>query len=134
MRKLQEFRIYPIDSNKNQAVGLQLPFNLNSIFTLNYTTQNQVKSNLMNFMLTSNGERVYNVDYGAGIRDLVFEPIFDLEELQLALEDKIKSEFPQINIIGVTVTSDTDNNIMYITVNYSFNSIQDQLAIGLQLT
>lgn len=133
MRQRQEFRVYPIDTNANVAVGIKLPFNAKGIFGLNYTTQDQVKSNLTNFMLTNRGERIYNIEYGAGLRDLLFQPQDNTEEVQARIEDRIKAYFPQIYVQSLTFTKDDDNGYLYITLKYSFNRVDDNLVIGVQL-
>lgn len=132
MRRLQEFKIYPIDTNKNVAVGLKIPFNSKGIFGLNYTTQDQVKTNLTNFMLTNQRERIYNVDYGAGLRDLLFNPQGDTTEIQARIEDRIKAYFPQITLNSLTFESDKNSVYLYITLNYSFNRVENTLVLGIQ--
>lgn len=133
MRQRQEFRVFPIDTNGNVAVGVRIPFNGVGVFGLNYTTQDQVKSNLTNFMLTNEGERVYNVRYGAGLRSLMFEPQGDTDEINSRITDRIKSYFPQITLQSLDFERDDDHGYLYITLKYSFNRVDDTLLIGLQL-
>jgi phage baseplate assembly protein W len=132
MRQREEFRIFPIDTNKNKAVGVKLPFNSVGIFGLNYTTQDQVKSNLTNFMLTNQGERVYNVNYGAGLRDLLFEPQGNTDEVQARITDRVKAYFPQITVESLDFKQDRESGYLYITLKYSFNRVSDTLLIGIQ--
>jgi phage baseplate assembly protein W len=133
MRPRQEYRVFPIDTNKNIAVGIKIPFNGKGIFGLNYTTQDQVKTNLTNFMLTNPGERLYNVDYGAGLRDLLFEPQGNTDEIRSRITDRISAYFPQITLLSLDFKSDNDRGFLYITLKYSFNRVDDTLLIGLQL-
>ena len=133
MRQREEFRIFPIDTKKSTAVGIKIPFNSPGIFGLNYTTQEQVKSNLTNFMLTNQGERICNVDYGAGLMDLVFNPQGNTDEINARIVDRIKAYFPQITLRDLSFKSDDVNNFLHITLKYSFNRVDDELLIGLQL-
>lgn len=132
IRQRQEFKIFPIDTNKNKAVGVSIPFNLKGIFGLNYTTHDQVKSNLTNFILTNQGERPYNVNYGAGLRDLLFQPQGDTEEIQSRIEDRIGAYFPQISIKSLDFIKNDDTGFLYIKLKYFFNTKESELLIGLQ--
>ena len=44
-------QIYPIDFNKSAAVGIDIPFNAEGVFRLNYTTKAAIKNNLINYFL-----------------------------------------------------------------------------------
>jgi len=83
---------HPLDINKRVAVGVSIPFNGtststnntlisvsskpdvenisptystgNSIFNSTYTTTEQIKSNIINYVLTNKGERVLNPNFG----------------------------------------------------------------------
>ena len=65
-------RIIPVDINKRQAIGVKLPFDSPSVFTSTFTTKEQVKSNLINLLLTYPGERVLNPQFGVGLRNYLF--------------------------------------------------------------
>ena len=49
-------QISPIDFNKSAAVGIDIPFNAEGVFRLNYTTKTATKNNLINYFLTNLGE------------------------------------------------------------------------------
>ena len=68
-------RIYPIDLAVSKAVGVSLPFNGNAVFKPTYTTKEAIKANLINFLLTGQGEKVFNPGFGAGLRKFVFQQI-----------------------------------------------------------
>jgi len=128
-RQRIQTKVYPIDTQPSVAVGLRLPFNGKGIFGQNYTTQDQLKTNIINFMLTNPGERLFNVNFGAGIRDLLFGPDDDLEAIDNSLRTAISSEFPQINIVSLNVTSPDNSHDLYITLKYSFNNTSNQITI-----
>ena len=56
----QVVRIDPRDLDKNKAVGISLPFNAGGVFRSTYATKDQIKSNLINLLLTYKGERIEN--------------------------------------------------------------------------
>ena len=68
-------RVNPLDLQKNIAIGVALPFNAPGVFKSTYTTKDQIKSNLVNLLLTSVGERVMNPNFGCELKRFVFEGI-----------------------------------------------------------
>ncbi len=70
-------QIFPIDLNNNAAVGISLPFNGPAVFKSNYQTKDSIKYNLINFFLTNPGERPLNPTFGGGIRNFIFEQIYN---------------------------------------------------------
>lgn len=129
MRRRIQTKIYPIDTLPSVAVGLRLPFDGVGVFGQNYTTQDQMKSNMINYMLTSPGERVFNPTFGAGIRDLLFSQESDLAAIDDALRTGISNEFPQIQINSLSVVTGDEPNTINITLKYSFNNIQNQVTV-----
>jgi phage baseplate assembly protein W len=129
-RQRIQTKVYPIDTEKAVAVGLRLPFDAPAIFGQNYTTQDQLKTNLINFMLTNPGERLFNLSFGAGIRDLLFSPDDDLQAIDNAIRTAVSNQFPQIDIQSLTVTSPDNTHTLYITLKYSFNNTDNQITIS----
>jgi len=80
---------HPLDLNKRVAVGVSIPFNGLIAFNPTYTTTEQIKSNLINFILTNKGERVLNPNFGSDLRRFIFENI--TESNLRALERKLIS-------------------------------------------
>jgi hypothetical protein len=70
-------QIFPIDLNNSAAVGISLPFNGPAVFKSNYQTKDSIKYNLINFFLTNPGERLLNPTFGGGIRNFIFEQIYN---------------------------------------------------------
>jgi len=68
-------RIHPLDLQPRKAVGVGLPFSSTSVFNSTYTTQDALKSNLINYLLTEKSERFLNPDLGAGLRALLFDQL-----------------------------------------------------------
>ena len=95
---------FPQDNTPGRVVGISLPFsgNKDAVFGDNYTTQDQIKTNLTNFFLTNKGERVMQPNFGANLREFVFEqinsPTFDL--LKKRIQDSIKEQFQLIQILA----------------------------------
>jgi phage baseplate assembly protein W len=129
MRNRPQYRINTLDLNPNQGIGVALPFNPVNVFTINYTTKDQIKSNLLNFMLTNKGERFFNPNYGANIRALLFEQNTDLGQIKNALLASIGDNFPTITVNSLDFYPEVDNSSLKIVLNYSVNNKTDSLVI-----
>ena len=71
-------RINPLDANKNIAtIGVALPLDSTNLFQGTPTTREQVKTNLLNLILTEKGERLMHPNYGLGVKNLLFEQGID---------------------------------------------------------
>jgi phage baseplate assembly protein W len=111
----------PIDVGSRVAIGVSLPFNTPQVFTQTYTTQEQIKSNIINYILTDRGERVFNPTFGSNIRASIFENITPnlLQNLQITLQDDLKINFPSVNFSKIEITPDYDMNTINIAIYYS---------------
>jgi phage baseplate assembly protein W len=132
IRRREEFRIKAIDTKKNVAVGIKLPFGSKPIFHLNYTTYDQMKTNLISFLMTNKGERPFNPEFGANLRSFVFEQVTSTDELREILTDKIALFFPEISVKSIDINIENDLNKISISVSYVMNKIEDSLVIQLQ--
>ncbi len=132
IRRRQEFKIPVIDTKKNVPVGIALPFGTKPVFKLNYTTKDQVKTNLISFMLTNRGERPFNPEFGADLRRFIFEQSTSTDELSERIIDKLAIHFPQITVIELDFDILADENRIKIFLSYSVNNSEDQLSIQLQ--
>lgn len=125
----------PIDTEARRAVGFSLPLNGNAVFKPTYQTRDQIKSNLINFMLTNNGERVFNPNFGLDLRNYVFENTTDLttEEIEFKIQEGIADYFPQVSIENLVVSPNVDVNQINITVTYSIPQlgVNDSITIAL---
>jgi phage baseplate assembly protein W len=127
----QTIRVNPLDLQKNIAIGVSLPFN--KPFTSTYTTKDQIKSNLINLLLTSRGERIMNPLFGTGLRDFLFEGItdFNIENLRLDLINSINLFIPEISVVDINVNSNYDSNSIELNLSYILNisNAPDQVTV-----
>ena len=119
---------HPLDINKRVAVGVAIPFNADDVFKSNYTTTEQIKSNLINFILTNNGERIFNPNYGSNLRAYLFTNIneINLQALEMKLTNDIKNNFPNVNVSQLTLTPNYDSNSIGLNIVYSIYSSESQ--------
>jgi phage baseplate assembly protein W len=122
----------PIDIEQRVAVGVSIPFNVNDVFNKTYTTQDQIKSNIINYILTDKGERVFNPDFGSSLRRYVFENA-NLENstlLQQTLKIELQTNFPNVQFNQINVTPNYDANTINISVVYTiYNGPENQINI-----
>jgi hypothetical protein len=112
-------QISPIDLKPSTAIGVKLPFSADNVFTSVYTTKEQTKFNLINFLLSDPRETPL-VLFGAGLRSSLFEQITSdsLDELEMSITSKIESNFPNVVISRLSVSGDPST--LAITINFSY--------------
>ena len=114
-------RINPLDINKDVTIGVRFPLNNVNIFKGTTTVKEQVKSNLINLLLTEQGERVNEPDFGVGLKRLLFEQNINKENLEEKINFQIGFYIPEITLMSVSVGSINDENKVYLTISYRFN-------------
>ena len=127
---------YPIDLNTRRAIGFGFPLDGNAVFIPTYQTRDQIKANLVNYILTNSGERVFNPNFGANLRALLFENIIEssLEDLQAIIQDNIALYFPQIVVREIDFVNTPDENTINFILTYEIINfgIEDNINILLQ--
>tara|TARA_B100000900_G_C20553568_1_gene705781 strand:- start:1183 stop:1605 length:423 start_codon:yes stop_codon:yes gene_type:complete len=130
-----------LDQSPTVGIGLSVPFQSSaisgsdSVFKINYTTAEQIKSNIINYFLTSKGERVFNPTLGSNITGYVFDPNdpSTLETLKKNIEDDITLVFPMVNLKKVITSSDSEYNIT-VQIFYSvFSSLNEFIEFNMPL-
>ena len=128
--------INPLDLQPSTGIGVSLPFSSKSVFNTVYTTQEQLKYNIINYLLTDRRERVFNVNFGAGLRTLLFENISadSILNIESSVRSGLEANFPNININQLYITTQPDNNQINIYFTYSIvnTGIVDEVNINLQ--
>ena len=129
----------PIDSDKRRAVGFKLPMDGNVVFIPTYTTRDQIKANIINYMLTNKGERYMNPEFGGNLRALLFQPIDDgdLDDLLIEIQQTISTQFPMVEVKELFFDKSDeakDRNEINFTMTYQVKifGIEDELQILLQ--
>ena len=124
-------RINPQDLNKNVAIGVAFPFNAEGVFNQTFTQKEQVKSNLINVLLTERGERVNLPDFGVGLKNLLFETQIDTNVLESRIDAQVQKYIPEITLISAEVDFSPDEHILYIKITYEYNPSSEVDAIQL---
>ena len=112
--------INPIDLNKNVAVGVVFPLMAGGIFQQSFTFKEQVKSNIINVLLTQKGERVNLPDFGAGLKTVLFENNVDQDMIRDMIIYQLQLHVPEIDLQDVEVNADLARHVIQIKLIYGF--------------
>jgi len=114
-------KINPLDINQDVTIGVAFPLNDVNMFKGTQTFKEQVKSNLINLLLTEQGERINEPNFGVGLKRLLFEQNINKENLEEKINFQIGFYIPEITLMSVSVGSIDDENKVYLTISYRFN-------------
>jgi phage baseplate assembly protein W len=127
----QTIRVNPLDLRKNIAIGVSLPFK--GPFKSTFTTAVQIKSNLINLLLTAKGERVMNPNFGCNIHRQLFEQLTTETEQKIinSIIEAVNTFIPEVTLLNIVVNPNTDFNSISVTVDYKIimSNKKDQVTI-----
>jgi phage baseplate assembly protein W len=124
--------IAAVDLRPNQGIGIDLPFDGNRLFDINYLTKDQVRANLLNLFLTSPGERLQNPNFGVGLRSLLFENDISEEKIRSLIADQVAVYVPEVNVIGIELDLIEDEN--RLNIKFIYNLIYEEKPQQLEIT
>ena len=124
-------RISPLDINKNVTIGVAFPLNDVNMFKGTQTIKEQVKSNLINLLLTEPGERINELSFGVGLKNLLFEQKPNIELLKEKINNQITVYIPTISLIDIDINFEENEYSLFIIISYSFNLDGSEDAIQL---
>ena len=126
----------PIDLQPSRAVGFGFPLDGDAVFIPTFTTREQTKANLLNYLLTNRGERVFRPNFGSNLRSLLFENIIDaeLEDLQTIIQEDIRRFFPNVTVKQIEFNNQPDRNEINFTLTYEIINlgVEDNLDIVIE--
>ena len=113
-------KIAVVDLKPSTGVGVAIPFSADNVFTTTYTTKDQTKYNLINFLLTDPRERPFNPTFGAGLRARLFEQIDQttFEDMKQSIRTQIENNFPNVEIVTLEIIGNPDYNSINIKFSY----------------
>ena len=124
-----------LDLRPSVGVGVALPFNTSAVFQTVYTTKEQLKFNIINFLLTDKRERIFNANFGASIRNKLFEQITveTIDSLDSQIRTGISNYFPSVVITDLTFGGDPDQNSLTIQFSYTISNTGESDNVILNL-
>ena len=126
--------IDPLDLQARKAIGVNIPFSADGVFTSNYQTKDAIKTNIINYMLTGRGERFMNPTFGSGLRNFLFEQINNqkLESVAETVSQDLSLLFPKVNVIELKINPNADRNTIEVIMSYQirYTNIADTVSIN----
>ena len=129
------YRLNPQDVGQKKGIGINVLFNNSTnVFNQTFTTKEQVKSNLINYILTDKGERFFNPQFGGNLRASLFEPDTTFDSVAARLEQEIIAYVPNIIVRDIIIRKQSDSNLINLVLDYSINNQDDNLVINVSTT
>ncbi len=125
------YRRSVLDINPDIAVGVSLPFNGPAVFNSTYTVRDQIKSNLINLVLTYPGERINEPNFGVGLKKYLFEKTIDKETLLEEISNQSSIYLPEVEIQDLTLKNMPEENTIQCNIIYKVTV--DETTENLQL-
>ena len=127
---------FPIDLTPSVAVGYGFPLNGDAVFVPTFTTREQTKANIINYLLTNIGERVFKPMFGGDLRNLLFENILEStqDDLLIMIQNDLTRFFPTVVIKELKFENQEDRNTINFILTYQIENfgIEDLINIELQ--
>lgn len=128
-------QINPVDVSDRTAVGIKLPFNKKTIFSLDYSTKDHIRSKLLMLLTTSPGERLNQPTYGAGLKNKLFvqNSIQGAEEIKEYIKPQVQIFIPEIEIEEVKISDGgVQGQTFFVTVIYKIlnNESEDSVSVS----
>tara|TARA_Y100000004_G_scaffold192295_1_gene252597 strand:+ start:137 stop:532 length:396 start_codon:yes stop_codon:yes gene_type:complete len=95
-----------------------------------------IGQSIRNILSTDNGERLFRPDLGAGIRQMLFEPMnaFTEAKMQTAIETAIEAQEPRVIVQSVNISADEDNYKYDIFIVCIVKDTQQEIEVVQTLT
>jgi len=125
-------RIDPNDLNKNLSYGVVFPLNETNMFKGTESIREQLKTNLLNLLLTERGERINRPDYGIGLKKLLFEPRINKEYLTELIANKVRTYIPDLLVSNIVFNNPPDDHTlqMFIEFRYRLDNTVDSVQLN----
>ena len=128
--------VFPTPNSGSAALGFSFPFSGRAVFNPTFTTREVIKTNLINWLLTNQGERVFRPNFGADLRSLLFENILDVttDDLKVTIQNDISVYFPSVEVKEIAFNNQPDDNTINFNLTYQIVNfgIEDSIDIILQ--
>jgi phage baseplate assembly protein W len=99
------------------------------------TDSSAIKRSIRNILFTGMNERLFNPEFGANLRQLLFDPINPgtKQTLILSITNSIKVFEPRATLIDLKVKVSPDENAYEVTIIISIDNISEVVAYDLFL-
>ena len=119
---------------KEQKYGIKFPINVDSdektLFDLNYTRVESVKSEVMHLIFTPKGQRLRNPNFGTRLIQYIFNPNDNetFGDIVTEIKETVKMWIPDCNIKNVEIAEDEDGLEIYAKIRYTLNELDGSVG------
>ena len=126
----------PRDLDNRKAIGVEMPFNNDSVFVSTYNSLEAYKVNLYNFFSTEKEERYLNPTLGSSLMQYLFSPTLDqntLSSIESTIRFEIETYFPRLEIVQVNLDEYPDDNLLQIDIQFKIKGteLEDNLVLDI---
>ena len=112
------------------SAALPLEQDKNDSFKMLKTINDVAKQNFKMLLLTSPGERVWDVNYGVGLKSFLFEQRAFVEpNLINRINQQISAYLPYIVITDIDFIMDVDENLTNLRINFYVDSFNTGIIV-----
>lgn len=110
---------------KIQKYGIKFPINVSSddmtLFDLNNTRAEQVKSEIMHLIFTPKGQRLRNPDFGTRLIQFIFNPNDNQTwgDVVSEIKETVKMWIPDCNVTDVEVAEYEEGLTLFARIRYT---------------
>lgn len=122
-----------------KSIGIDIPIRRGNqgFFKQTYTTNEAIKANIRNLLLTNNGERPLNPSFGNNLSRLTFETDAEItkEKIRESISNTINRFIPSVRINQIIFDNDLNDNSIQFTIVFSlkqYPNFIDRLEMELQ--
>lgn len=110
-------KINPLDLNKNIKIGVAFPLDEVNMFNGTETMKETIKANLINLLLTEQGERINMPEYGIGLKNKLFEQELEPKTISTQISDQI-ARFMGNEIQLTDIQTSTTEHTFFVRIVY----------------
>ena len=126
-------------SKSFKDISLSMQTNPLNFDLIGITNETAISRSIRNLVYTVPGEKFFNQKLGSNISNSLFENIDSISAsaIQSEIEDTITNYEPRVDLIGVDVEPNYENNEFNVTVKYyiiGIDVLPQQLSFALQPT
>ena len=124
--------IHPLDLQPSKGIGINIPFNGSTGLNITYETKESIRTNLLNFLLTSTRERIMNPNFGTNIRNQIFENIStnNMKNIEDIIFHYVKDNFPSIKLEQIIITPNNHTIDIYFKYSIINTNITDDIQLN----
>ena len=126
-----DIRIHPLDLNANVAIGVVFPLMNEGTFGQSFTTKEQVKTNILNVLLTEKGERINLPNFGVGLKQVLFENAVDEIELKSRISNQLSFYVPEITVENLIAEQNEHTLKIILTYRILISQKQDTIQVNI---